>query len=386
MKKVNPQLPKQPLDPSSVRQSSRVADLPPKSYKEVSVLEGMGKPRSYQRRDLLNRVYAGDEERQYAVKRAEDLHSSLDQDVPSFIKPMLQSHVTGGFWWEATATAKRFIVRRRMPRREHETPPKEELEAVEKVAAQPRNQESPRWRRQKEKSSLLVTDRASPPCGRQEKKSAEESSFDFDASNYVHSTTDFAFGAVSMARQSDPQHFRVTLRTDEERQRWNKLVRLNVQPSRYPDWQTVQDLGIRDNFEELCTMWKLSALFDKPQDSYRAITLEFLSTLNVRMKGKEVDSISFRLQNRPLSLSIADFNNVFSFYGEGVGITEEPGSLALSFDVDLNGYVADPGPKNIIYGVLKQTKFINVDTRNQGYIILWRLIKGKKIILDFSWT
>ncbi|KAG6419339.1 hypothetical protein SASPL_121557 [Salvia splendens] len=133
MKKVNPQLPKQPLDPSSVRQSSRVADLPPKSYKEVYVLEGMGKPRSYQRRDLLNTVYAGDEERQYAVKRAEDLHSSLDQDVPSFIKPMLQSHVTGGFWWEATATAKRFIVRRRMPRREHETPSKEELEAVEKL-------------------------------------------------------------------------------------------------------------------------------------------------------------------------------------------------------------------------------------------------------------
>ncbi|XP_042007435.1 B3 domain-containing protein At3g19184-like [Salvia splendens] len=98
MKKVNPKLPKQPLDPSSVRRSSRVADLPPKSYKEVSVFEGMGKPRSYQRRDLLNRVYAGDEERQYAVQRAEDLHSSLGQDVPSFIKPMLQSHVTGGFW------------------------------------------------------------------------------------------------------------------------------------------------------------------------------------------------------------------------------------------------------------------------------------------------
>lgn len=97
MKKVKPKVPKQPLDPSVVRRSSRVAVMPPRSYKEVPV-EAMGKPRSYQRRDLLNRVYAGDEERQYAIQRAEDLQSGLDQDLPSFIKPMLQSHVTGGFW------------------------------------------------------------------------------------------------------------------------------------------------------------------------------------------------------------------------------------------------------------------------------------------------
>ncbi|XP_057787475.1 B3 domain-containing protein At3g19184-like [Salvia miltiorrhiza] len=95
MKKVKPKL---PLDLSSVRRSSRVAVMPPRSYKEVAVVEAMGKPRSYQRRDLLNRVYAGDEERQYAIQRAEDLQSSLDQDIPTFVKPMLQSHVTGGFW------------------------------------------------------------------------------------------------------------------------------------------------------------------------------------------------------------------------------------------------------------------------------------------------
>ncbi|CAI9781879.1 unnamed protein product [Fraxinus pennsylvanica] len=98
MKKVKPKVPKQPLDPSSVRRSSRVADKPPPNYKEVGV-EPLGLPRrSYQRRDLLNRVYASDEHRQYAIERAEQLQSSLDQDIPNFIKPMLQSHVTGGFW------------------------------------------------------------------------------------------------------------------------------------------------------------------------------------------------------------------------------------------------------------------------------------------------
>ncbi|XP_073123414.1 B3 domain-containing protein At3g19184-like isoform X2 [Henckelia pumila] len=99
MKKVKAKVLKQPIDPSSVRRSSRVADMPPRSYKEVPV-EPMGKPRSfgYRRRDLSNRVYASDEDREYAIQRAEDLQSGLDQDIPSFVKPMLQSHVTGGFW------------------------------------------------------------------------------------------------------------------------------------------------------------------------------------------------------------------------------------------------------------------------------------------------
>lgn len=54
--------------------------------------------RIYQRRDLLSRVYASQEERQYAVDRALELQSSLESRYPNFVKPMLQSHVTGGFW------------------------------------------------------------------------------------------------------------------------------------------------------------------------------------------------------------------------------------------------------------------------------------------------
>lgn len=53
---------------------------------------------SYQRKNLLNRVYASDEARTYAIDRAEQLESDLGSDYPSFVKPMLQSHVTGGFW------------------------------------------------------------------------------------------------------------------------------------------------------------------------------------------------------------------------------------------------------------------------------------------------
>ncbi|KAI5661071.1 hypothetical protein M9H77_20394 [Catharanthus roseus] len=99
MKKVKPRTPRQPVDPSTVRRSSRVADKPPPNYKDAPI-EPLGRPRSYgyRRRDLSNRVYASDEDRECAIERAEALQARLDQEFPSFVKPMLQSHVTGGFW------------------------------------------------------------------------------------------------------------------------------------------------------------------------------------------------------------------------------------------------------------------------------------------------
>ncbi|AEE76205.1 B3 domain-containing protein [Arabidopsis thaliana] len=87
-----------PVDFSEVRRSSR-AKGPPPSYKEFGLEPLERRPRrSSRRRDLLNRVYASDDARMYAFDRAEKLQSSLDSEYASFTKPMLQSHVTGGFW------------------------------------------------------------------------------------------------------------------------------------------------------------------------------------------------------------------------------------------------------------------------------------------------
>ncbi|XP_015574366.1 B3 domain-containing protein At3g19184 [Ricinus communis] len=100
MKHAKPRVPRLPAELVTVRRSSRFSDKPPVSYKEMA-LESMERPRrsySYQRRDLLNRIYASDEVRAYAIDRAEKLQSDLESDFPSFVKPMLQSHVTGGFW------------------------------------------------------------------------------------------------------------------------------------------------------------------------------------------------------------------------------------------------------------------------------------------------
>uniref|UniRef100_A0A2N9HU71 TF-B3 domain-containing protein n=1 Tax=Fagus sylvatica TaxID=28930 RepID=A0A2N9HU71_FAGSY len=54
--------------------------------------------RSYKQGNLLNRFYASDGARQDAIERAEQLESDLGSDFPTILKPMFQSHVSGGFW------------------------------------------------------------------------------------------------------------------------------------------------------------------------------------------------------------------------------------------------------------------------------------------------
>ncbi|GFP99867.1 B3 domain-containing protein at3g19184 [Phtheirospermum japonicum] len=92
MKRSKPRVPEQPLDVSVIDRSSRVADLPPRSYKEVPI-EPMGRAAStrrpvkvlfhfptllnyssgHSRRDLSDRIYASYEDREYVTQRAEDL-------------------------------------------------------------------------------------------------------------------------------------------------------------------------------------------------------------------------------------------------------------------------------------------------------------------------
>lgn len=49
-------------------------------------------------RDLSNRVYASDEARDVAVRKAEEMESTMGSDYPTLVRSMLPSHVSGGFW------------------------------------------------------------------------------------------------------------------------------------------------------------------------------------------------------------------------------------------------------------------------------------------------
>lgn len=100
MKQGKPRVFRNELGPVEVRRSSRVANMPAPDYKEQIAEKDVtsSRPGSFKRRSLLNRVYASDEARSYAIERATEVQSNLEQEFPIFVKPMLQSHVTGGFW------------------------------------------------------------------------------------------------------------------------------------------------------------------------------------------------------------------------------------------------------------------------------------------------
>ncbi|KAJ6692545.1 B3 DOMAIN-CONTAINING PROTEIN-RELATED [Salix purpurea] len=98
VKKAKPRTFRQATALTPVRRSTRVADKPTVSYKELPVepMERTRRSYSYRRRGFGD--YASSEARAHAIDKAEQIQSRLGADFPSFLKPMVQSHVSGCFW------------------------------------------------------------------------------------------------------------------------------------------------------------------------------------------------------------------------------------------------------------------------------------------------
>ncbi|KAK4481503.1 hypothetical protein RD792_012403 [Penstemon davidsonii] len=93
MKKATPRIAKTEVVP--VRRSLRFSNnssIP--QYKEVTSYERVKLPRrvTHRTKDISNRVYASDESRECAMKKAEELESGLGSDYPTFVRTMLPSH------------------------------------------------------------------------------------------------------------------------------------------------------------------------------------------------------------------------------------------------------------------------------------------------------
>ncbi|KAG8073741.1 hypothetical protein GUJ93_ZPchr0006g43902 [Zizania palustris] len=88
--------------PSPPRRSRRLANLPEVKYSEVAPDKSERMKRSP--RKLIDSIYLATrgsvsmEARLEAANKAEELESQLDPVFPSFVKPMLHSHVVRGFW------------------------------------------------------------------------------------------------------------------------------------------------------------------------------------------------------------------------------------------------------------------------------------------------
>ncbi|EAY88816.1 hypothetical protein OsI_10288 [Oryza sativa Indica Group] len=88
--------------PSPPRRSRRLANLPEVKYAEVAPDGAERMKRSP--RKAIDSIYLATrgsismEARLEAARKAEELESQLDPEFPSFVKPMLHSHVVRGFW------------------------------------------------------------------------------------------------------------------------------------------------------------------------------------------------------------------------------------------------------------------------------------------------
>ncbi|GFP86521.1 B3 domain-containing protein at5g42700 [Phtheirospermum japonicum] len=112
MKKTKPRIARKELVP--VRRSERFSKKSSPQYKEVTFYERVQIPRriTHRMRDLSNRVYASDEARECAIKKAEEKETTLGSEYPSFVRSMLPSHVSGGFWLGlSTVLCKRILPR-----------------------------------------------------------------------------------------------------------------------------------------------------------------------------------------------------------------------------------------------------------------------------------
>lgn len=82
-------------DQGVARRSSRVAAKPAVTYSEAPVQRGE-KGEKLETRHGLQKQYLKDKARMAAIDAAEEIFKDITN--PAFIKPLLNSHTTGGFW------------------------------------------------------------------------------------------------------------------------------------------------------------------------------------------------------------------------------------------------------------------------------------------------
>ena len=66
-------------------------------------------------------------------------------------------------------------------------------------------------------------------------------------------------------------------------------------------------------------------MFSLKLGSYKALRVQFFTTLIVESSGKNIKSMSFRLVNEEHTISVEEFNELFQLMEEGEeGTLEEP--------------------------------------------------------------
>lgn len=108
----------------------------------------------------------------------------------------------------------------------------------------------------------------------------------------------------------------VTLRNDKEKAQLKNLSPPTSQPSRYSSLAVIKGLGIQQCWDTL-VRGRLLPSFPWEVCSYKALTVEFLSTLQlIYSDEEELEAITFRHTKKEITLTPAQFNAIFKVYGD----------------------------------------------------------------------
>jgi len=112
----------------------------------------------------------------------------------------------------------------------------------------------------------------------------------------------------------------IEFKNDEQRDRYNVLVKRKIACTRYMDNTVLEALGLNDDFNWMLEQVGWTHFFNLRYPTYVDLTLEFLSSIECNIlqgEGCTEGQITFRLLNIDHSFDLAQFNAIFGLPAGG---------------------------------------------------------------------
>ncbi|KAL6509126.1 hypothetical protein OROGR_023233 [Orobanche gracilis] len=115
-----------------------------------------------------------------------------------------------------------------------------------------------------------------------------------------------------------PESYGIVLPTSKKA-RWEFLGKKKMLPTRWPDEDCMEAMGIKEDVTKLFDRAGWSDMMGEKWETYRSITLEFLATLTVKRDEhtRQPTDIIFRMKNEPRNLSIKELEKIYGVKRKG---------------------------------------------------------------------
>lgn len=138
---------------------------------------------------------------------------------------------------------------------------------------------------------------------------------------------------LTLYRMQNPDDMHVAFRDDAQRERYYVHMRRPMAPTRYPDHDCMDALGIEPSVRFLCHQLQWEQ-FDYRNNTYRNLTLEFLSSFHYDPWAGPDGLAVFRLFGIDYSFSHKEFGDLLGFQTTPDAIPDTPMGYFMSREVE----------------------------------------------------